>query len=120
MNCIIDTSAFFSTFFYFIIICILNKIRNFYIELEKLLIKYKDNIVNDLNNQIGIKTSNKDIIESNNKEGLIYVLKVSDEVKKIGNTTDIKKRMKLYNVGRINELPIVLVYKSKYRRLRCC
>lgn len=56
-------------------------IRNFYIELEKLLIKYKDNIVNDLNNQLGIKTSNKEIIESNNKEGLIYVLKVSDEVK---------------------------------------
>ena len=101
------------------LLCMISKcekasiIRNFYIELEKLLIKYKDNIVNDLNNQIGIKTSNKDIIESNNKEGLIYVLKVSDEVKKIGNTTDIKKRMKLYNVGRINELPIVLVYKSK-------
>ena len=30
-------------------------IRNFYVELEKLLIKYKDNIVNDLNNQLGIK-----------------------------------------------------------------
>ena len=101
------------------LLCMISKcekasiIRNFYIELEKLLIKYKDNIVNDLNNQLGIKTSNKEIIESNNKEGLIYVLKVSDEVKKIGNTTDIKKRMKLYNVGKINELPIVLVYKSK-------
>jgi hypothetical protein len=90
-----------------------NTIRNFYIELEKLIITYKDNIVNDLNNQLGIKNKNNDIIESNNKEGLIYVLKVDDETKKIGNTTDIKKRMKQYNVGKIHELPIVLVYKSK-------
>ncbi len=101
------------------LLCMISKcekasiIRNFYIELEKLLIKYKDNIANDLNNQLGIKISNKDIIETNNKEGLIYVLKVDDDIKKIGNTTDIKKRMKLYNVGKIYELPIVLVYKSK-------
>ena len=87
-------------------------IRNYYIELEKLLITYKDNIVNDLNNQLGIKTTNKEIIDKNNKTGLIYVLKVDDEVYKIGNSKDIKKRMKQYNVGRINELPIVFVYKT--------
>ena len=88
-------------------------IRNFYIELEKLIINYKDNIVNDLNNQLGINNTNKKIIESNDKEGLIYVLKVDDETKKIGNTSDIKKRMVLYKVGKIHELPIVLVFKSK-------
>ena len=37
-------------------------IRNYYIELEKLLITYKDNIVNDLNNQLGIKKQNNKII----------------------------------------------------------
>jgi len=43
------------------LLCMISKcekasiIRNFYVELEKLLIKYKDNIVNDLNNQLGIK-----------------------------------------------------------------
>lgn len=101
------------------LLCMISKcekaslIRNFYIELEKLIITYKDNIVNDLNNQLEINNSNKKIIESNNKEGLIYVLKVDDETKKIGNTTDIKKRMNLYKVGKIHELPIVLVFKSK-------
>jgi phage anti-repressor protein len=54
-----------------------NLIRNFYIELEKLIITYKDNIVNDLNNQLGINNSNKKIIENNNNEGLIYILKVN-------------------------------------------
>ena len=29
-------------------------IRNYYIDLEKLIITYKDNIVNDLNNQLGV------------------------------------------------------------------
>ena len=100
------------------LLCMISKcekastIRNYYIELEKLLITYKDNIVNDLNNQLGIKTTNKEIIDKNNKTGLIYVLKVDDEVHKIGNSKDIKKRMKQYNVGHINELPIVFVYKT--------
>ena len=31
---------------------------------------------------------------------------------KLGNSKDIKKRMKQYNVGRINELPIVYIYKT--------
>ena len=87
-------------------------IRNYYIDLEKLIITYKDNIVNDLNNQLGIQTNNKKIIENNNKEGLIYILKVDDETYKLGNSNDIKKRMKQYNVGRINELLIVFVFKS--------
>jgi hypothetical protein len=52
-------------------------IRNYYIELEKLLITYKDNIVNDLNNQLGIKIQNKKIIENNDKKGLIYILSFS-------------------------------------------
>ena len=100
------------------LLCMISKsekaslIRNYYIDLEKLIITYKDNIVNDLNNQLGIQTNNKKIIENNNKEGLIYILKVDDETYKLGNSNDIKKRMKQYNVGRINELPIVFVFKS--------
>ena len=57
------------------LLCMISKsekasiIRNYYIELEKLLITYKDNIVNDLNNQLGIKTQNNKIIENNDKNG---------------------------------------------------
>jgi len=32
-----------------------NLVRNYYIELEKLLIKHKDDIVKSLNDQLGIK-----------------------------------------------------------------
>ena len=41
-----------------------NIIRKFYIDLEKLIITYKDSIVKDLNNQLGIKVSNKETIEN--------------------------------------------------------
>ena len=81
------------------LLCMISKsekaslIRNYYIDLEKLIITYKDNIVNDLNNQLGVQTKNKEIIENNNKAGLIYILKVDQETNKIGNSNDIKKRM---------------------------
>ena len=107
------------------LLCMLSKtkkadaIRRFYVELEKLIILYKDNIVNDLNTQLGIKTKNRKIIERNKEKGLIYVLKIDDSLiksdqdnfsAKIGNSEDIKKRMKQYKVGRIDELPIVYIY----------
>jgi phage anti-repressor protein len=109
------------------LLCMISKcekaslIRNYYIELEKLLIKYKDNIVESLNNQLGVKQNNKKIIEENKETGLIYILKVDDEVNKLGNSGDLKKRMKQYNVGRIDELPIVFVYKTdKMKEIEKC
>ena len=88
-------------------------VRNFYIELEKLIITYKDNIVNDINKQLGIQINNDKIIQENNEEGLLYILKVDEDSHKIGDSTDLKKRMKQYNVGRIDQLPIVYVFKCK-------
>ena len=51
-------------------------IRKYYIDLEKLIIKYKEEIVNDLNKQLNIKNNNKELIEKNKEKGLIYILKV--------------------------------------------
>jgi phage anti-repressor protein len=93
-------------------------IRKFYIDLEKLLITYKDSIVNDLNEQLGIKDTNMKIIEQNKNKGMIYILKLEKgDFKdnepidiKIGSTNDMAKRLKQYNVGRIEELPIIFAY----------
>lgn len=98
-----------------------NLIRNYYIELEKILIKYKDEIVKSLNEQLGIKEHNNKIIEENKETGLIYILKVDDVHNKLGRSGDLKKRMKQYNVGRIDELPIVFVYKTdKMKEIEDC
>ena len=51
-------------------------IRNFYIEIEKILINYKDNIAENLYDQLEIKMNNKKITNENNKKALIYILKV--------------------------------------------
>jgi phage anti-repressor protein len=94
-------------------------IRRFYVELEKLLISYKDNIVNDLYNQLGIKAENKKIIEKNKDKGLIYILKLDDTdiisdndtfEAKLGKTKGIENRISQYKVGRIDNLPIVYIY----------
>lgn len=92
-------------------------IRKYYIELEKLLIKYKDNIAESLYNELNIQTNNKKIIEKNKKKALIYILKVDDKLGKgfkIGKSKDLKARMKQYNVARISELPIVFVYQTEH------
>lgn len=96
-------------------------IRRFYIELEKLVIQYKDIIVKDVNEQLGIKQLNAEIIQKNKKKGLVYVLRLDNTQTnnddenfeaKIGHTQDLQQRMRQYNVGRVNELPIALVYLS--------
>lgn len=69
----------------------------------------------------------------NKQKGLVYILaldntlnvKTIDETKnmefKIGNTEDLKRRMREYNVGTIHELPIVLVYLTdEYKALEKC
>jgi phage anti-repressor protein len=92
-------------------------IRNFYIEIEKILINYKDNIAQNLYDQLEIKMNNKKIINDNNKKALIYILKVDDKTNegfKIGKTEDLKARMRQYNVGRISDLPIVFVYQTEH------
>jgi phage anti-repressor protein len=51
------------------LLCMISKcekatlIRNYYIELEKLLITYKDDIVKSLNNQLKIKNNNKKLLK---------------------------------------------------------
>jgi len=87
-------------------------IRKYYIELEKLIIMYKDEIDESINRQLGIKLNNNKIIKKNEDTSLIYVLKSDTYTYKIGSTADLKKRLKQYNVGHLYELPIVFVMKT--------
>lgn len=87
-------------------------IRKYYIELEKIIIKYKDEINDSINRQLGIKKRNNKIIKENKDTALIYILKSEEETYKIGSTRDLKKRMKQYNVGHLYELPIAFVFKT--------
>lgn len=96
------------------------KVRNFYVELEKLLIKYKENIISDLQKQLDIKINNKKIIDEYGEDAVIYFIKEdpSDDFGKLGRADELAKRMPQYKVGHLFELPIVFVYKSTKENIR--
>jgi phage anti-repressor protein len=81
-----------------------NLIRTYYIDLEKLIIKYKEEIVNDLDKQINIKNNSKEMFE--NDKGLIYILKVKDGLYKLKYISENKTKK--------YKLPIVFIFKIDY------
>ena len=83
-----------------------NLIRTYYIDLEKLIVKYKEEIVNDLDKQMNIKNNSKEMFE--NDKGLIYILKVKDGLYKLKYISEKKNKTKKY------KLPIVFIFKINY------
>jgi phage anti-repressor protein len=81
-----------------------NLIRTYYIDLEKLIIKYKEEIVNDLDKQMNIKNNSKEMFE--NDKGLIYILKVKDGLYKLKYISENKTKK--------YKLPIVFIFKIDY------
>jgi hypothetical protein len=72
------------------------EVRTYFIEIEKLMNKYKNYIIDALNKKVGILENNQKPIP-NNKNGIIYVLKTDRDIVnlyKLGKT----KRWLFYNV----------------------
>ena len=70
-----------------------NLIRTYYTDLEKLIVKYKEEIVNDLDKQMNIKNNSKEMFDdSENAKGLIYILKVGDGLYKLKYISEKKKK----------------------------
>ena len=106
-----------------------NLIRTYYTDLEKLIVKYKEEIVNDLDKQMNIKKNSKEMTKndsrkrmrqyaqsshraeepsSENDKGLIYILKVGDGLYKLKYISENKNKTKKY------KLPIVFIFKIDY------
>ena len=83
-----------------------NLIRTYHADLEKLIVKYKEEIVNDLDKQMNIKNNSKEMFE--NEKGLIYILKVRDGLYKLKYISEKKNKTKKY------KLPIVFIFKINY------
>lgn len=83
-----------------------NLIRTYYTDLEKLIVKYKEEIVNDLDKQMNIKKNSKEMTK--NDKGLIYILKVGDGLYKLKYISENKNKTKKY------KLPIVFIFKIDY------
>jgi phage anti-repressor protein len=104
-------------------ICMLTKsekgeeVRSYYIQLEKHIDKYKDNIINDLRNRVKVLERNMKPIEIPKNEGVIYVLKTPEDIAlkdvyKIGSTEDFKKRLITHHTSHADNVEVKHVYKT--------
>jgi phage anti-repressor protein len=103
-------------------LCMLSKttkaeeVRTYFIEIEKLMNKYKNYIIEGLNNKIGVLENNQKPI-SKTKRGIIYVLKTDYNIidlYKIGKTKKFKERIRTHNSSHINNVDIVHIYETDY------
>ncbi len=104
-------------------LCMLTKsskgeeVRSYYIQLEKHIDKYKDNIINDLRNRVKVLERNLKPNEIPKNEGVIYVLKTPEhvllkDVYKIGSTEDFKKRLTTHHTSHADNIEVKHVYKT--------
>jgi len=91
-----------------------NDVRHYFIEIEKMLYKYKDIIINKLKNELDlIKNNQKPKID--NKKSKIYVFKTLNTdltLYKIGRTKNLKNRLGQYNSPLANDLKIIYEYET--------
>jgi phage anti-repressor protein len=89
-------------------------VRKYYIIVEGLLRDHFEQIINDLNIELGL-------IKSNIKKqtqvigGHIYILKAMNttqkDMYKLGNSDDMKKRLRVYNTGNANNIEPLFIMK---------
>ena len=92
------------------------KVRTYFIEIEKVMDKYKNYIIEGLNKQIDILKNNQKTIP-NKKGGIIYVLKTDYNIVnlyKIGKTKKFKERIRTHNSSHIDNVDIVHIYETDY------
>lgn len=91
------------------------EIRKYFIEIEKMLYKYKNVIIKKLSDELNLVKNNQKP-KINNKKNKIYVFKALNTdltLYKIGRTKDLKNRLKSYNSSAANELKIIYEYETE-------
>ena len=103
-------------------LCMLSKtkkaeeVRTYFIEVEKLMNKYKNYIIEALNKKVGVLENNQKQVPDN-KNGVIYILKTDKDIVdlyKIGKTQKFKERIRTHNSSHIDNVDIVHIYETKY------
>ena len=104
-------------------LCMLTKsskgeeVRSYYIQLEKHIDKYKDNIINDLRSRVKVLEQNMKPIEIPKEEGVIYVLNTHEDIGlndiyKLGISEDFKKRLLTHQSSHADNVEVKHIYKT--------
>lgn len=88
------------------------EVRNYFIEVEQLLNKYKDYIIQGLEGKVeSLQKGRKPKI--NPKKGVIYVFRTPDtpenNLYKLGKTVDLKKRLQSHSSGLSEDIDVLFV-----------
>ena len=90
------------------------EVRTYFIMLERLVDKYKQDIVDGMQKRIEQLERNQ-APKSNPKKGVIYIFKADEnfnDIVKIGKTGDLKKRMKSHNSSHKDDLEVLFYFET--------
>lgn len=91
-------------------------VRYYFIEVERFVFTYNEQIVDGLMQKI------KDLADKNiargkpDGEGMVYIIRAAANLYKLGHTKDLLKRLAVYNTGRKDDVTVVAVYETQYRK----
>jgi phage anti-repressor protein len=92
------------------------EVRTYFIELEKILDKYKKYIISAMKKRIEVLENNQKELP-NNTDSMVYILKSPkdiDGIFRFGKTDDFKKRLQNYNSANSDKMEVVMVYETKF------
>jgi len=93
-----------------------SEVRRYFIEIEKMLYKYKDLIIKNLSTELKLVKNNQKP-KINNKKRKIYIFKALNTqltLYKIGRAKDLKNRLKSHNSPLANDLEVIYEYETEY------
>jgi len=91
------------------------EVRTYFIEVEKLLNKYKDYIIKEMKSTINILENNQKEPQQNVK-GVVYVLrsfKDIDGIYRLGQTEKFKQRIANYNSANSDNVKVLYIFETK-------
>lgn len=94
-------------------------VRSYFIEIEEFQMKYNDQIVDGLMKDIQDMARQDQARFTNDGPGVIYIIRASKEnssLYKIGHTKDLYHRLSTYNTGRVDDVELLSIYKTPYRK----
>jgi phage anti-repressor protein len=104
-------------------LCMLSKaknadmVRTYFIEIETLFLKHKDQLIEGLRKDIErLERNQKPKKKYVKGEGYIYVIKASpenDSVVRIGRTTNLRQRLANHSASHADSLDVLFVYKAE-------
>jgi predicted GIY-YIG superfamily endonuclease len=89
------------------------EVREYFYGLEELIDKYKNYIIEGLNEKIK-KLENNQKPKINPSKGIIYIIQTADDksLYKIGKTKNLKKRLQNYNADKKDDIIPVYIYET--------